>query len=157
SKNVGLPPNSGSILNTGLNTATNAVLNRVLPGFNFLVGTEAQPHVILDALHAVTEVKILSTPSVVVVDNQPASLLVGDQVPITTRTAQSVEVPTAPVVNNIDYRDTGVNLRVVPRINANGNVLLNVEQEISQVSDTSSTGTLTPTISQRKVKSAIAV
>lgn len=157
SKDVGLPADSGSLLNTGINTATSAVLQRVLPGFNFLVGTEAEPRVILDALHAVTDVKILSTPSLVVVDNQTASLTVGDQIPITTRTAQSVDVPTAPVVNNIDYRNTGVILRVAPRINANGNVLLDVEQEISAVSTTSSTGALTPTISQRKVKSSIAV
>jgi len=153
SKDIGLPNDSGSMLNT----AGNAVLSRILPGFNFLVGTEAQPRVILDALHSVTDVKILSTPSVVVVDNQFASLLVGDQIPITTRTAQSVDVPTAPVVNNIDYRNTGVILRVAPRINANGNVLLDVEQEISAVADTSTADTLTPTISQRKVKSSIAV
>jgi general secretion pathway protein D len=152
-KDVGLPNDSGSIINT----AKDVVLSRVLPGFNFLVGTEAQPRVILDALHSVTDVKILSTPSVVVVDNQFASLLVGDQIPITTRTAQSVDVPTAPVVNNIDYRNTGVILRVAPRINANGNVLLDVEQEISAVANTSTADTLTPTISQRKVRSSIAV
>ena len=152
-KDVGLPSDSGSILNT----AKDVVLSRVLPGFNFLVGTEAQPRVILDALHSVTDVKILSTPSVVVVDNQFASLLVGDQIPITTRTAQAVDVATAPVVNNIDYRNTGVILRVAPRINANGNVLLDVEQEISAVANTTTADTLTPTISQRKVKSSIAV
>jgi general secretion pathway protein D len=153
SKDVGLPPNTGSILNT----AGSAVLSRVLPGFNFLVGTETQPRVILDALHAVTDVKILSTPSVVVVDNQFASLLVGDQIPVTTRTAQSVDVPTAPVVNSIDYRNTGVILRVAPRVNANGNVLLDVEQEISAVANNANADTLTPTISQRKVKSTIGV
>jgi general secretion pathway protein D len=157
SKDLGLPGNTGSILNTGLDTATSSVLSRVLPGFNFLVGTEATPRVILDALHAVTDVKILSTPSLVVLDNQSASLEVGDQIPITTRSAQSVDVPTAPVVNNIDYRNTGVILKVGPRVNANGNVLLDVEQEISAVSTTSTTGTLTPTITQRKVKSSIAV
>jgi general secretion pathway protein D len=48
-------------------------------------------------------------------------------------------------------------LRVVPRINANGNVLLDIEQEISNVSSTANTGTLTPTVSQRKVKSSIGV
>ena len=39
------------------------------------------------------------------------------------------------MVNTIDYRNTGIILRVVPRINANGNVLLDVEQEISNVAD----------------------
>jgi len=155
SKDVGLQPNTGSISNNA--SATSAVLSKILPGFNFLVGTEADPRMILDALHSVTEVKILSTPSLVVLDNQFASLLVGDQIPITTRTAVSVDVPTAPIVNNIDYRNTGVILRVAPRINANGNVLLDVEQEISAVAPTVTAESLTPTVSQRKVKSSIAV
>ena len=62
----------------------------------------------------------------------------------------------APVVNTIDYRNTGVILRVVPRINSNGNVLLDVEQEISNVA-AGSAGSLTPTVSQRRVRSSIAV
>src|SRR5262249_26844099 len=116
SQSVGLKPDQGSVMNT-LNAVGQAAIDRVIPGFNFLVGTEASPKVILDALRTITDVKVLSTPSVVVIDNQFASLLVGDQIPITTRTAQSVDVPTAPVVNNIDYKNTGVILRVAPRIN----------------------------------------
>jgi general secretion pathway protein D len=155
SKDVGLGPDKGSVINSA--TATSAVLGRVLPGFNFLAGSEASPKVILDALHGITDVKVLSTPSVVVIDNQVATLQVGDQVPIATRTAQAVDVPTAPIVNSIDYRNTGVILRVVPRINVNGNVLLDIEQEISNVANTANANTLTPTVSQRKVKSSIAV
>jgi len=93
----------------------------------------------------------------VVLDNQVATLQVGDQIPIVTRTATSVEVPTAPVVNNIDYRNTGIILRVVPRINTNGNVLLDIEQEISNVQPGQSADTLTPTVSQRRIKSSISV
>jgi general secretion pathway protein D len=161
SSNVGAPSNSGSAVNTASSAlataATGALLNRVLPGFNFLVGTEAQPQVIINALHAVTDVKILSNPSLVVVDNQPATLQVGDQIPITTQSAQSVIAPGAPVVNNIDYRNTGIILRVAPRINANGNVLLNIEQEISAVANNINATSLTPTVSQRRVASSIAV
>jgi general secretion pathway protein D len=153
SSNFGAPPNTGSIVNT----AAKAVLNRVLPGFNFLIGTEAEPQLIINALHSVTDVKILSNPSLVVVDNQFATLQVGDQIPVTTQSAQSVIAPGAPVVNNIDYRNTGVILRVAPRINANGNVLLNIEQEISAVADNGNQTTLTPTVSQRRVASSIAV
>jgi general secretion pathway protein D len=156
SKDLGLGTDKGSAMNVA-SSAASAALSRVLPGFNFLVGTEAQPRVILDALHGVTSVKVLSTPSVVVIDNQFASLQVGDQIPILTRTAQSIDVPTAPVVNSVDYRNTGVMLRVAPRINANGTVLLDVEQEISAVANANAAGTLTPTVSQRKVRSSIAV
>ena len=60
------------------------------------------------------------------------------------------------VVNTIDYRNTGIILRVSPRINVNGNVRLDVEQEISNVSPQTATS-LTPTVSERKVKSSISV
>ena len=128
SANLGLPANSGSIVNTtsdptNVAASTGALLSRVLPGFNFLAGTEAQPQVILNALHAVTDVKVLSNPSLVVVDNQFATLQVGDQIPVSTGTA-TVLSSSNTVVNTVDYRNTGVILRVAPRVNANGNVLL---------------------------------
>nr|WP_245287745.1 type II secretion system secretin GspD [Bradyrhizobium sp. URHA0013] len=140
---------------TAVNAAAGALLGRVLPGFNFLIGSENSPRVILDALHGVTNVKVLSNPSLVVLDNQAATLQVGDQVPFSTGTA-TVLTANNTVVNTIDYKNTGIILRVLPRANANGNVVLDIEQEISSVAAGSS-GSLTPTISQRKVKSSIAV
>jgi general secretion pathway protein D len=133
-----------------------AKLVRSFPGFNLLLGKASDPRFVLDALRSMTNVKILSSPSLVVIDNQPAVLQVGDQVPITTRTATSVENPTAPVVNNVEFRDTGIILRVLPRVNANGMVTLEVEQEISNVVNKASE-TLTPTIAQRRIRSQIAV
>ncbi|WP_366521427.1 type II secretion system secretin GspD [Tardiphaga sp.] len=151
SKDVGLKTDTGSLLNT----VGNAVLNRALPGFNFLIGSENAPRVVLDALHGVTNVKVLSNPSLVVLDNQPATLQVGDQVPVSTGTA-TVLTANNTVVNTIDYRNTGIILRVLPRANANGNVVLDVEQEISNIA-AGSAQTLTPTVSQRRVKSSISV
>lgn len=139
-----------------VNAAAGALMGRVLPGFNFLIGAENSPRVILDALHGVTDVKVLSNPSLVVLDNQAATLQVGDQVPFSTGTA-TVLTSNNTVVNTIDYKNTGIILRVLPRANANGNIVLDIEQEISNVSTASNTGTLTPTISQRRVKSSIAV
>jgi general secretion pathway protein D len=164
SQDLGLKPDRGSALNTAatqpptIDTSgvTRAFLNRTFPGFNFLVGSEAQPRVILDALHAVTSVKVLSNPSLVVIDNQPAVLQVGDQVPISTGSA-TVLTTSNTIVNTIDYRDTGIILRVVPRVNVNGIVRLDIEQEISNVTQTSGSTTLTPTVSQRRVKSSISV
>lgn len=140
---------------SAVNAAGGALLGRVLPGFNFLVGSENSPRVILDALHSVTDVKVLSNPSLVVLDNQAATLQVGDQVPFSTGTA-TVLTANNTVVNTIDYKNTGIILRVLPRANANGNVVLDIEQEISSVA-AGSTNSLTPTISQRRVKSSIAV
>ena len=134
--------------------ATQALVSRILPGFNFLLGKESDPRFILDALRNITDVKVISTPSIVVVDNQVATLQVGDQVPVSTGTA-TVLNGANPIVSSIDYRNTGVILRVVPRINVNGNVLLDIEQEISNVN--ANANTLTPTVSQRRVKSSISV
>ncbi len=142
-------------------SVTNAFISRAFPGFNFLVGQEAQPAMILDALHSVTAVKVLSNPSLVVVNNQSATLQVGNQVPITTGSANVLNSATATsntIVNTVDYRNTGVILHVAPRVSANGNVRLDVEQEISQVvPSTDPNATLTPTISERRVKSSISV
>jgi general secretion pathway protein D len=152
STNLGAPPDTGS----AINTIGSAVLSRVLPGFNVLIGSEATPQVVIDALHGITEVKILSNPSLVVVDNGIATLQVGDQVPITTGTATVLSANNA-VVNTINYQNTGIILRVVPRVSFNNTVRLDIEQEISNVSNTNPTGTLTPTISGRKVKSSLTV
>jgi general secretion pathway protein D len=146
-------PDRGSIINS----IGGAVIAEQLPGFNFLVGSAAAPHVILNALHNVTDVRVLSNPSLVVLDNQPATLQVGDQVPVSTGSA-TVLTANNTVVSTIDYKNTGIILRVVPRVNPNGNVVLDIEQEISSVEPGSTAATaLTPTISERKVKSSIAV
>jgi general secretion pathway protein D len=178
SKGFGLPPDKGSLLNTQATqapttaaaaaattatttaastagTVTNAFINRAFPGFNFLIGSEASPTAILDALHTVTSVKVLSNPSLVVINNQAATLQVGDVVPVSTGSA-TVLTTSNTVVNTIDYRNTGIILRVSPRINVNGNVRLEVEQEISNVSPQTATS-LTPTVSERRVKSSISV
>ena len=169
SKNLGMAPDKGSALNTPtsppsaaptvLNGVANAFLNRAFPGFNFLIGPEAQPNMILDALHAVTDVKILSNPSLVVIDNQVATLLVGDEIPVSTGTGNVLNSATGTnntIINSIDYRSTGIILRVIPRVSPNGNVRLDIEQEISQATNATA-NTLTPTVSQRKVKSSVAV
>lgn len=146
--------NLGSILNTA--AASPPPITQTVPGFNFLIGSQASPQVILNALHAYTDVRVLSNPSLVVVDHQSASLEVGDQVPVQTGTATVLSTSNT-VVNTIDYKDTGIILHVTPSINGNGSVLLEIQQEISSVDTTSNTGVLTPTLSQRKVKSQISV
>lgn len=162
SKDLGLGRNNGSALNTLSSDISNQAINRVLPGFNLLVGRENQPKMILDALHTVTDVKVLSNPSVVVVDNQKATLQVGDEVPVSTGSA-TVLSSSNTVVNTIEYKNTGIILNVVPRVNVNGQVRLDIEQEISNVTQpdganaATNASTLTPTVSQRKVKSTIAV
>jgi general secretion pathway protein D len=132
-------------------------LNQMLPGASLALGSASNPKAILDALRTVTDVKVISSPSLVVMNNQVASLVVGDQVPVTTQSATSVSAPGSPLVSSIDYRNTGVILSVSPTVNVNGNVLLEISQEVSDVAANANATTLTPTLSQRKIKSTITV
>jgi general secretion pathway protein D len=135
-------------------------LGAILPGGNFLLGSQANPSVVINALRAITAVKVLSSPSVVVLDNQEATLLVGDQVPVETGSANVLAATSnssTTVVNSINYINTGVILRVLPRVNINGNVTLDVEQEVSGVVGSGTAPNLTPTVSQQQIKSAIAI
>ena len=128
----------------------------VFPGFSYALKA-ANVSATLTALNEITDVNVISSPSLTVADNRTAVLQVGDQVPITTQSAVSVLTPGAPVVNSVSYKDTGVILSITPRINESGRVMLEIEQEVSTVSETTSSSINSPTISQRRVKTSVVV
>jgi general secretion pathway protein D len=130
---------------------------RQFPGFSFFYGNGSTITATLNALSSLTKVNVLSSPKLLVLNNHTASLQIGDQVPVATQSAVSVTDPDAPIVNSIEYRDTGVILKVTPRVNAGGLVLLDVAQEVSDVAQTSTSDLNSPTISQRRISSSIAV
>ena len=88
---------------------------------------------VISALQAVTKVNVLSSPQILVTDNHPARLQVGSLVPYLTGSSQGTIVPNAPVVNSIDYRETGVITEVTPRVNSGGLVTLDISQEVSNI------------------------
>lgn len=136
-------------------SAAGAVAPR-FPGFSYFLNL---PHaqVALNALADVTDVNIVSSPSLMVLDNKQAVLQVGDEVPIATQSAVSVAAPGAPIVNSVSFRSTGVILRIRPRIGDNGRILLDIEQEVSDVVPTTSSTIDSPTIQQRRIKTTVAV
>lgn len=145
----------------GVPTATfsNALTGGVaaaFPGFNYAVNT-ANIAATLSALNALTHVNIISTPSLMVLDNKTARLQIGDQVPITTQTATSTVTAQTAIVNSITMQDTGVILSVTPRINESGRVQLDIEQEVSSVVKTTTSNIDSPTIQQRRVKTTVVV
>jgi general secretion pathway protein D len=78
-------------------------------------------------------------------------------VPIVTRTAVSVDDPSAPIASEIEYRDTGVILDIIPRVNASGLVVLDIIQEVSDVATTTSSNIDSPTIQERQIASTVAI
>lgn len=110
----------------------------VFPGFSCALKA-ANISATLTALNQITDVNVISSPSLTVADNKTAALQVGDQVPITTRSAG------APVVNSVSYKDTGVILSITPRISESGRAMLDMEQGVSTVSETTSSSINSPT------------
>jgi general secretion pathway protein D len=137
--------------------AQSVLLQSLGPGVNLLLGSSGGPRAILNALQTLTDVKVLSSPSLVALDNQPALLQVGDEIPITTSSAAVLANSATPIVNTIEMRNTGVILKVLPHIHANGSIQLEIDQEISNVVNADQQQTLTPTIAQRRVHSTVSV
>lgn len=126
------------------------------PGFTAVFGS-GDANVALSALASVTDVKVISAPTLMVMDNKEGILQIGDQVPIARQNSASSETPNAPVLTQVDYRDTGIILRVKPRIGDGGRVMLNISQEVSDVAETRTSGIDSPTIRQRKVQTTVAL
>ena len=149
------------ILNNSTSTPASASatsLNANFPGF-FLGGNGAggAPFVI-QALQQVTTVRVLSSPELLVLDNQPARLQVGNVVPYLSQTSQSTITSNAPVVNSINYQQTGVIMQVTPRVNSGGLVTLDVMQDVSEATPTITTpGVTSPTFDDRNVTSRVVV
>jgi general secretion pathway protein D len=139
-----------------LSRATSGAVSPTFPGFDYLFATPSA-RVVLNALSDVTDVNVVSAPQLMVLDHQTAVLQVGDEVPIAVQQARSVTDADAPIVNSIALRDTGVILRVTPRVNSTGITILEIEQEVSDVAKTTSSSIDSPTIKQRRIKSTVSV
>ena len=148
----------------GINGALNfspagAAAGAFASGFpGFVLSGPNNGNAALNALQAVTDVKVLSSPQVLVLDNEQARLQVGNLVPFLTASSQSQITSNAPIVNSIDYRETGVILEVTPRVNSGGLVTLDIAQEVSDVvPGQSASGINSPTFSERNVSSRVVV
>lgn len=112
----------------------------------------------IDLLSSITDVQIISAPQLFVLNNQEAFLQVGDQVPVATQTSQDTSDAAAPIVSNVELRDTGVILTVTPRVNEGGLVTMDIRQEVSQVNEEATgEGSITPTISTRVINTTVAI
>jgi general secretion pathway protein D len=149
---------SNATQNLSTSNLTSAVFNTVLPGL--VVGGSGLGGVpaVLSALQAITSVQVLSSPELMVLDNQSARLQVGNVVPYLSQTSQSTIASNAPVVSSINYQQTGVIMQVTPRVNTGGLVTLDITQEVSDVAaNVTTVGINSPTFLQRSVSSRVVV
>jgi general secretion pathway protein D len=114
--------------------------------------------VALHALETNGRTQVLSAPSLVVMNNQPAQIQVGDNIPISQTTVNTGTSDTT--LSSVEYVQTGVILDVVPRINPGGLVYMDIQQQVSDAQDQASTNSDTPAnprISTRSVSTQVAV
>ncbi|RTZ79737.1 MAG: type II secretion system protein GspD [Gammaproteobacteria bacterium] len=131
-------------------------IDSLLNGFNWsLMDSTGNIRAVLNAFANDSLVNVLSAPSVMVLDNQEATIQVGDEVPtLSQRQATEGGLP----VETVNYRNTGIILKVKPRVNPGGLVTMEVSQEVSAVVQTEvSTNHNQPTIQTRKISSTVAV
>ena len=127
--------------------------------------SSASVRALLTAQASADKVNVISSPSLMVLNNQKAKINVGDQVPISTGSTQvplggGITGSSIAQSNTIQYKDTGVTLEVTPRVNANGMVIMKLKQVVSgvvPVSDPTQTQQQSPTINKKEIESSVAV
>ena len=112
---------------------------------------------LMTALKTDTKSDVLSTPSLVTMDNQEASFNVGQDVPVLTGSQTTTSSDSA-VFNTVERKTVGTKLKFKPQINEGDSVLLEIEQEVSSVdSSSSNSSSLGPTFNVRTIKNSVLV
>lgn len=153
---TGTPP--GEVART-LGTAAQAAAAAATGGFSAIYSSGAVK-ALLNAQATANNLNVISSPSLMVLNNQQAKINVGDQVPIQTSTTQIPLAGTTPslaVGSSIQYIDTGVTLEVTPRVNANGMVIMEIKQVVSNAKPSTTGVTTTVTIAKKEIESSVAV
>lgn len=108
-------------------------VGRSAPGFSYIF-TGGDWRAVINMLSSTSRVKSLSSPSILVLDNREASIQVGTQQPISTGTTTYPNSGSdATSTQNYTLKDTGVQLKVKPRVNSGGLVLMDIQQEVTDV------------------------
>ena len=109
----------------------------------------------LSALASKSLLKMISNPSLMVLDNHTATIAVGDQVPVSTSTITSET--TTVTSSTIQYKDTGVNLSVTPSVNAGNIVAMQIDQTVTDAGETVKDANNQLKFLQRQISSKVAV
>ena len=142
-------------------TASDIAVGAATGGFGYaFVSHSGDIRAVLEANASDNKTNVISAPSLMVLNNQEASIQVGKQVPIlssqSTNTNSTSSTGTV-VTNTIQMRDTGITLTIKPRVNANGLVIMEIDQKADDVISTTTGGINSPSFQQRQIKSSVAV
>ena len=116
---------------------------------------------VLNALATKSLINVISSPSLMVLDNHTATIKVGNQEPVRSSvTTSSSNINNSNIndrTSNIQYRDTGVNLVVTPSVNAGNIVTMQVDQTVTDLGPTKESADGQPAFLERQISSKVAV
>jgi general secretion pathway protein D len=165
---------TGAVTTTGSNAQTSNVFDigsilgfhssQVVPvpgnGFFGVISDNRNFAAVLNAAADQDKLKVLSSPHLMTADNHEAHILVGQEVPIITTQSNATNVTTngtSNILQNIQYRDTGVIMTVLPQVNSEGLVNMQIHQEVSQIASPTTGGIASPTFSTRESETTVVV
>ena len=127
----------------------------IIGGLGTQIGKNGIFGAIINAVKSDTDSNVLSTPSIMTLDNQQASILVGQQVPITTGEALSQNFDNQ--FRTVQRQDVGIKLEVKPQINTGGAIKLFLKQEVSSVAGPVSNSNSDLIINKREIETTVTV
>ena len=149
---------TGSLSGSGTSggSGTGSGLGDVLgAGFSYTVRNSAgNVRAVLNALSSKTDLKVVASPTLMVLDNHTAAINVGTQQPF--EAGQTINSDGKLITNNLQYKDTGVSLEVTPSVNAGNIVTMTVNQSVTDVGAQDEV-TKQRSFLQRQVSSRVAV
>ena len=148
---------NGDLSNTLQQAAVDSLMNATggFGGVATQIGRNGIFGAIINAVKSDTDSNILSTPSVMTLDNQKASIMVGQQVPITTGEALSQNFDNQ--FRTVQRQDVGIKLEVKPQINTGGAIKLFLKQEVSSVAGPVSNNNSDLIINKREIETTVTV
>ena len=148
---------NGELASTLQQAAINSLTSAtgIIGGLGTQIGKNGIFGAIINAVKSDTESNLLSTPSVMTLDNQKASILVGQQVPVTTGEALSQNFDNQ--FRTVQRQDVGIKLEVKPQINTGGAIKLFLRQEVSSVAGPVSNSSSDLIINKREIETTVTV
>ena len=140
---------------TTLDLNAGAGIGAIAPGFSLLLnGSGSLVQAVFNTLASESKLNVVSSPSLMALDNHTATIRVGDQQPVQVSSAKSTNNDV--LTQSIEYKSTGVLLSVTPRVNAGGLVTMELSQEVTDVGSIDD-ATGQRSFLQRNINSTVAV
>jgi general secretion pathway protein D len=145
----------GALTHQATAVFTEGGLSTAATGLSYLVSMTERLTGVVKAYANQSKINILSSPHILTADNKEAMISVGKQVPIVTTETRSAEGTTTD--KKVEYKDTGIILKVKPHISASRTVTLEVNQEVSEAQKNLLGGSDSPIILTRKATTTMMV